>query len=153
MATERKQFRKTVMFRFEPISLRWALKIYLCAQVSKSNGSIHDLTDAAATKGDSVSEEDSLLIRRQRRQRAKYTSRQLHELEVEFERNPYPNAWERETLSHKLGIHETRIQVEWTKIYEFDYFTVSVWCICNAYRNDVLMCITIVVNPYCLWLT
>lgn len=110
------------MFRFEPedfkiCRLRWALKIYLCTQVSKSKGSIHDLTDAAATKGDSVSEEESLLIRRQRRQRAKYTSRQLHELEVEFERNPYPNAWERETLSHKLGIHETRIQVEWVWLF------------------------------------
>jgi len=77
----------------------------------KSNDSTHDSTDAAATEGDSVSEEESSLIRRQRRQRAKYTSRQLHELEVEFERNPYPNAWDRETLSHKLGIHETRIQV------------------------------------------
>lgn len=85
--------------------------MYSASKSIKSCDSIHDLTDAAATEGDSVSEEESVLIRRQRRQRAKYTSRQLHELEVEFERNPYPNAWNRETLSHKLGIHETRIQV------------------------------------------
>lgn len=72
--------------------------------------SVYDLTDAAL-KGDSIADEECLLIRRQRRQRAKYTSRQRHELEEEFEKNPYPNAWERETLAHKLGIHETRIQV------------------------------------------
>ncbi|KAL9987077.1 hypothetical protein ACROYT_G001319 [Oculina patagonica] len=77
---------------------------------SPGRPSVYDVTDAAL-EGDSMADEECLLIRRQRRQRAKYTSRQLHELEVEFERNPYPNAWDRETLAHKLGIHETRIQV------------------------------------------
>ncbi|XP_073243592.1 paired box protein Pax-7-like [Porites lutea] len=59
----------------------------------------------------SLSEEDQFGLRRRRRQRAKYTSRQIFELEMEFERNPYPNAWDREGLANKLDIHETRIQV------------------------------------------
>ena len=79
--------------------------------------SVYDLTGAPSVAG-----EECLLIRRQRRQRAKYTSRQLHDLEVEFERNPYPNAWDRETLARKLGIHETRIQVMQSSLYEFDHF-------------------------------
>lgn len=51
------------------------------------------------------------MVHRKRRQRAKYTMHQLNQLEQEFERNPYPNAWDREGLAYKLGIHETRIQV------------------------------------------
>lgn len=54
------------------------------------------------------------MVHRKRRQRAKYTTHQLHELEVEFERNPYPNTWDRERLAQRLGIHETRIQVRET---------------------------------------
>lgn len=170
MTTKRKKNQKnghvsigTGRFQNRP-SLWWVLKIYLCeleeircAQVNKSNDSIHDLTDAGATEGDSVSEEESLLIPRQRRQRAKYTSRQLHELEVEFERNPYPNAWDRETLAHKLGIHETRIQVipdSWMDKLRFtsltfftdsvlnEINTIYVMQTVNEINIEVLICIT-----------
>ena len=64
----------------------------------------------------SLSEEDQFGLRRRRRQRAKYTSRQILELEMEFERNPYPNAWDREGLANKLDIHEARIQVGFQKV-------------------------------------
>ncbi|XP_058945096.1 paired box protein Pax-3-B [Pocillopora verrucosa] len=56
-------------------------------------------------------DKDCIISGRQRRKRAKYTKNQLLKLELEFERNPYPNSWERETLAQQLGIHETRIQV------------------------------------------
>lgn len=57
-------------------------------------------------------DKDCIISGRQRRKRAKYTKNQLLKLELEFERNPYPNSWERETLAQQLGIHETRIQVK-----------------------------------------
>ena len=69
-----------------------------------------DVTNDTTEKA-SLPEKNRFVTRRHRRQRAKYTSRQLLELEMEFERNPYPNAWDRERLGYKLGIHDTRIQV------------------------------------------
>ncbi|XP_022779119.1 paired box protein Pax-3-B-like isoform X2 [Stylophora pistillata] len=59
----------------------------------------------------STLDKDCLISGRHRRKRAKYTKKQLIKLELEFERNPYPNSWERESLAQQLGINETRIQV------------------------------------------
>jgi len=50
-------------------------------------------------------------LRIQKRERIKYTSCQLHELETAFKRNQYPSVSEREHLARKIGVTESRIQV------------------------------------------
>lgn len=81
-----------------------------CGYDIKYSLCLEDLT-AGTTEEGPVLDKERFMVNRKRRQRAKYTIHQLHELELEFERNPYPNAWDREEIAQKLGIHETRIQV------------------------------------------
>lgn len=50
-------------------------------------------------------------LRIQKRERIKYTSCQLHELETAFKGNQYPSVSEREHLARKIGVTESRIQV------------------------------------------
>lgn len=46
-----------------------------------------------------------------RRERMKYTSNQRQELEAAFAVNQYPTSSERDQLAKKLGVDESRIQV------------------------------------------
>ena len=46
-----------------------------------------------------------------RRERTKYTSNQRQELEAAFAVNQYPTSSERDQLAKKLGVDESRIQV------------------------------------------
>ena len=48
---------------------------------------------------------------RQRRVRTNYTSQQIGLLEGEFQRNQYPNIYERETLARQVQLGESRVQV------------------------------------------
>lgn len=50
-------------------------------------------------------------LQTQKRERIKYTSDQLHELESAFAVNQYPSATERDHLAARLGVTESRIQV------------------------------------------
>ena len=50
-------------------------------------------------------------LRIQKRERIKYTSYQLHELETAFKMNQYPSVSGREHLARIIGVTESRIQV------------------------------------------
>ena len=50
-------------------------------------------------------------LQMQRRERIKYTSHQLRELEAAFKINQYPSASERDQLAREIGVSESRIQV------------------------------------------
>lgn len=73
------------------------------------------------------------MAHRKRRQRAKYTMHQLNQLEQEFEKNRYPNAWDREGLAQTLGIHETRIQVR-------DTLEITTTISARVTLENVLLC-------------
>ncbi len=47
----------------------------------------------------------------QRRERIKYTSHQLRELEAAFKINQYPSASGRDQLAREIGVTESKIQV------------------------------------------
>lgn len=74
--------------------------------------------------GNALDNEDSCFSSRevlprlqtQKRERIKYTSDQLHELESAFAVNQYPSATERDHLAARLGVTESRIQVTPLKI-------------------------------------
>ena len=55
----------------------------------------------------------------QKRHRTKFTSRQLEELAIEFQLNPYPDIWKRQELALKLDVEESRIQVTDTNTFWF----------------------------------
>lgn len=55
-------------------------------------------------------------LQTQKRERIKYTSDQLHELESAFAVNQYPSITERDHLAARLGVTESRIQVTPLKI-------------------------------------
>lgn len=55
-------------------------------------------------------------LQAQKRQRIKYTSDQLYELESAFALNQYPSVTERDHLAVRLGVTESRIQVIQLKI-------------------------------------
>ena len=50
-------------------------------------------------------------LQTQRRERIKYNSQQMRELEAAFAVNRYPSATERDQLATKIGVTESRIQV------------------------------------------
>ena len=50
-------------------------------------------------------------LQTQKRERIKYNSHQLRELEAAFAINQYPSATERDHLATKIGVTESRIQV------------------------------------------
>ena len=53
------------------------------------------------------------LLQTQKRERIKYSKRQLTELEAAFVVNQYPSAAERDQLAAKIGVTESKIQVHW----------------------------------------
>ena len=53
------------------------------------------------------------LLQTQKRERIKYSKKQLKELEVAFAVNQYPSAAERDQLAAKIGVTESKIQVQW----------------------------------------
>lgn len=55
-------------------------------------------------------------LQTQKRERIKYTSDQLYELESAFAVNQYPSITERDHLAARLGVTESRIQVTPLKI-------------------------------------
>ncbi|XP_020625856.1 paired box protein Pax-3-B-like [Orbicella faveolata] len=60
---------------------------------------------------DAEDSRETFPLRIQRRERIKYTSHQLHELETAFKINQYPSVSGREQLARKIGVTESRIQV------------------------------------------
>ena len=60
---------------------------------------------------DTEDSRETFPLRIQRRERIKYTSHQLHELETAFKVNQYPSLSGREHLARKIGVTESRIQV------------------------------------------
>ena len=61
---------------------------------------------------DAEDSRETFPLRIQRRERIKYTSHQLHELETAFKINQYPSVSGREHLARKSGVTaESRIQV------------------------------------------
>ena len=56
-------------------------------------------------------------LQTQKRERIKYSEKQLKELEAAFVVNQYPCAAERDQLAAKIGVTESKIQVQWV-LYE-----------------------------------
>lgn len=57
------------------------------------------------------------LLQTQKRERIKYSEKQLKELEAAFVINQYPCSAERDQLAAKIGVTESKIQVQWV-LYE-----------------------------------
>lgn len=57
-------------------------------------------------------------LRIQKRERIKYTSYQLHELETAFKMNQYPSVSGREHLARIIGVTESRIQVNNSALFQ-----------------------------------
>ncbi|XP_020625859.1 paired box protein Pax-6-like [Orbicella faveolata] len=60
---------------------------------------------------DAEDSRETFPLRIERRERIKYTSHQLHELETVFRINQYPSVSGREHLARKIGVTESQIQV------------------------------------------
>ena len=57
-------------------------------------------------------EEIQFPLQTQKKDRIKYNQQQLNELEAAFAVNQYPSAAERDQLAAKIGVTESRIQVQ-----------------------------------------
>ena len=57
-------------------------------------------------------------LRIQRKERIKYTRCQLHELQTAFKMNQYPSVSGREHLARKIGVTESRIQVNNSALFQ-----------------------------------
>lgn len=71
-------------------------------------GHVADFEDSAHPES---SAETFYQLQTQKRERIKYDSRQLRELEAAFAISQYPSATERDQLAKKIGVTESRIQV------------------------------------------
>ena len=76
---------------------------------------------------DAEDSRETFPLRIQRRERIKYTSHQLHELETAFKINQYPSVSGREQLARKIGVTESRIQVQcYSGVIQLHYCLVQV---------------------------
>lgn len=71
-------------------------------------GQVADFEDSAHPES---SAEAFYQLQTQKRERIKYNSHQLRELEAAFAISQYPSATERDQLAKKIGVTESRIQV------------------------------------------